>query len=95
MTDKLQSITAREFGKQFAKGVLWDFLLPLYGGFVVLAVIIAIAMNAWGSRDSTDSPTKRSNMALRIDHGTGCQYLASKEGHLTPRMGRDGKQVCN
>ena len=44
--------------------------------------------------DETDGAGARSQMALRVDHGTGCQYLESSRGSLTPRMGRDGKQVC-
>lgn len=43
--------------------------------------------------DGTDG-TYRSGMALRTDHGTGCQYLVSPWGGITPRFDRDGKQVC-
>ncbi len=46
-------------------------------------------------RDETDTPDERSGMALYIDHGTGCQYVkAGIFGGLTPRLGRDGKQIC-
>lgn len=44
--------------------------------------------------DEADGAGARSNMALRVNHGTGCQYLESSRGSLTPRMGRDGKQAC-
>lgn len=45
-------------------------------------------------RDATDSETDRSNLGLRIDHGTGCQYLVTSLGGITPRLGSDGRHVC-
>ena len=43
--------------------------------------------------DDTDQANQRSGMALHVDALTGCQYLRYSSG-LTPRMGRDGKQIC-
>ena len=43
--------------------------------------------------DATDGK-KRSGMVLRIDHGTGCHYLESIMGGITPRLDTDGKQIC-
>lgn len=45
-------------------------------------------------KDDTDPPGGRSGLALKIDHGTGCQYLVASWGGITPRLDRDGKQVC-
>ena len=45
-------------------------------------------------RDATDSDTKRSNLALRIDYGTGCHYLVTFQGAITPRLDTDGSPVC-
>ena len=50
-------------------------------------------------RDDTDTSQKRSGMSLYTDNGTGCQYLGISSifgpNALYPRMGRDGKQICN
>lgn len=43
--------------------------------------------------DDTDPPGGRSGMDLLTDHRTGCQYLY-RRGAITPRMGRDGRQIC-
>jgi hypothetical protein len=48
----------------------------------------------FGGFDETDSPQERSNLGLRTDFGTGCQYLESSFGGLTPRLGADGRQIC-
>ncbi len=45
-------------------------------------------------QDDTDSYGNRSGLGLRRDHGTGCQYLESRFGGLTPRLGADGRQIC-
>lgn len=45
-------------------------------------------------RDATDSPEARSGVNLRIDHGTGCHYLTTSTGGITPRLGPDGSQIC-
>ena len=47
----------------------------------------------YGETDSEED-AKRSGLELRFDHGTGCQYLVTRQGHITPRLGRDGKQIC-
>lgn len=46
-------------------------------------------------KDDTDPPNGRSGLTLYTDNLTGCQYLAIHyNSGLTPRMGKDGKQVC-
>lgn len=47
--------------------------------------------------DVTDNPQtgKRSGLRLLIDHGTGCHYVQGGPfGGITPRLGRDGRQIC-
>lgn len=45
--------------------------------------------------DSDDKQAKeRSGLSVYTDHLTGCQYLGKTFGPPTPRMGKDGKQVC-
>lgn len=35
------------------------------------------------------------NMNLYIDKRTGCQYLGTYAGAITPRMDYNGRQVCD
>lgn len=49
----------------------------------------------WGiGRDATDG-AQRSGVALRTDAATGCDYLLSPWGGITPRLDRAGKHICN
>lgn len=49
------------------------------------------------ARDDTDSGgwgiQSRSGVKPRTDALTGCQYLETDGGGITPRLGTDGKQV--
>lgn len=47
--------------------------------------------------DATDHPgtKERSGLKLHIDYGTGCQYLVTADGGITPRLEEDGKQMCD
>ncbi|TQI78737.1 hypothetical protein FHU10_1222 [Serratia fonticola] len=66
---------------------------------VALTAVIVLPLFSWLSfkagflTDETDG-TSRSGMALYIDAGTGCQYLAVSGSGITPRMDKDGYQVC-
>lgn len=71
------------------------WLMALFIGAVLLALTGCVP------RDDTDPPDGRSHLTLRKDYGTGCEYLFEPGmfsfligGHLTPRLDRDGKQVC-
>jgi hypothetical protein len=46
--------------------------------------------------DDTDNKVKgiRSGMAVRTDHGTGCNYLESAKGALIPRLDSHGNHIC-
>lgn len=61
----------------------------------LVMVIVAIAQgiaSLVNHRDSTDGE-QRSGMILRTDHGTGCQYLESTNGGITPRLDEEGKHI--
>lgn len=64
----------------------------------VFAGILLIAAFLYGAflqpTDDTDAPGERSGMRPYTDHATGCQYLATRNGPLTPRLGTDGRQIC-
>jgi hypothetical protein len=56
--------------------------------------IDAVLFAQWGfGRDATDG-TERSGLALRTDAGTGCQYLLSPWGGVTPRLDNTGGHIC-
>lgn len=64
---------------------------------LVLYVVILLLQFAWNvlpvGRDDTDGES-RSGLTLRTDARTGCQYLESKGGGLTPRLDGNGEHVC-
>jgi hypothetical protein len=68
--------------------VAWWILAGLIGSFAVQFA------SGYFDRDSTDTVDQRSNMRLHTDALTGCQYLSVVGGGITPRMGRDGQQMC-
>jgi hypothetical protein len=63
----------------------------------VLAVVLLIILfsNHWLGRDDTDDPNgKASGMIVYSDHRTGCQYVGTVLGGITPRLDIDGKPIC-
>ncbi len=59
-------------------------------------VLIFLSLLGCSDRDDTDPKdgNKRSNLAIRIDYRTHCQYLVSDHGGVTPRLNKDGTQIC-
>lgn len=45
-------------------------------------------------KDDTDPPGGRSGLIIYTDHLTGCQYLRSGFGGLTPRMDGSRRHIC-
>jgi nitrogen fixation-related uncharacterized protein len=63
--------------------------------FVGLLVVVAFLFGVFvPSFDDTDAPGERSGLRPYTDHGTGCQYLSTSDGALTPRLGADGRPIC-
>lgn len=64
----------------------WVFIIP----------VIALLSSVFGSYDDTDDQERkiRSGVSIRVDYRTGCQYLVTMFGGITPRMEVDGRQVC-
>lgn len=74
--------------------VYWFGMIALFT--MAVRPIDAAVFSIWRlSADDTDAPGRRSGMRLSTDYRTGCQYLASPWGGITPRMDRNGKQICN
>ncbi|WP_017993809.1 hypothetical protein [Rhizobium leguminosarum] len=69
------------------------------GFFVILVVLVvlfvAVMLEAFKERDDTDPPNDRSGMVLFIDHRTGCHYVGTPHGGITPRLDRNGEQICD
>lgn len=61
-----------------------------------LAVFILLSQLWSGAgKDDTDSPDgKRSGLTVYTDHKTGCQYLGTILGGITPRLDKEGKPIC-
>lgn len=72
-------------GKKVVNHVAW----MLFAGYMAIAAIGWLATGGY-KKDSTDGHD-RSNMILRTDYGTGCQYLESRTGVLTPRLNTNGQ----
>jgi hypothetical protein len=63
----------------------------------LLAVHILLSIwNHWIPllKDDTDPVVGRSGMEVLVDNRTGCQYLATSTGGLTPRLDDMGGPVC-
>lgn len=64
--------------------------------YCVTTLALAMVIGNWFSmakRDDTDGKD-RSGLLLYTDYGTGCQYVGTMTGGLTPRLDKDGKIVC-
>lgn len=58
-------------------------------------VITVMLILSFFSVDNSDKNAFiRSDMSLKTDYLTGCQYLTTFWGGITPRLDKDGKQVC-
>jgi hypothetical protein len=60
-------------------------------------LIIVLIGKSPAARDDSDPGTwgPRSGLVPRTDSLTGCQYLESSRGALTPRLNRDGQHICS
>ena len=67
----------------------WFALMAVWVFVFICHLILPLA-----PKDDSDSPTARSGMLVLTDHLTGCQYLTTSRGGITPRWTRDGEQVC-
>lgn len=79
-----------------------NFARPIFVAFGVITLLAvfsaemdAALFRAYGfGADSTDSSSARSGMALHRDAETGCEYLASPWGGITPRLRASGDHMC-
>lgn len=71
--------------KEFFSGFFWGIVL-LYFGVILLGHAL--------HRDDTDPPGDRSGLRLYKDNLTGCEYVGAMFQGLSPRLDKDGRQVC-
>lgn len=58
-------------------------------------MVLLVIILAGCQRDDTDPPNGVSGLNIYIDAKTNCQYLGQGvDGGLTPRLERNGKQMC-
>ena len=95
--DRAEKDRIEEIGFQAAWGVGKYIALMICIGFVVTWVLTLTPVGNWTTPlDSTDKSNKhRSGVTLITDYGTGCQYLETNFGGITPRLNADGTQVCD
>lgn len=89
---QLETIPGRIGVATVRKGVqeaFWAIAIVL----TLAGTIIATISNAVRGYDDTDAPGHRSNLEVRMDCATGLQYLTTKEGGLTSRLGIDGQHL--
>jgi hypothetical protein len=75
-------------GYFFATGVLLLVCVLQWGGLILDRIGIGTFY------DDSDAPPLRSGLSIKTDYLTMCQYFVTWSGQITPRMSRDGKQVC-
>ena len=63
---------------------------------LLMGLFIAVIFSGRKPLDATDNLVTgaRSQMRILVDHSTGCQYLRSSSGGLTPRLDAQGKPMC-
>lgn len=72
-----------------ARELFWA-ALRFFAVVWVLSYLLSV-LPFW--RDSTDPPwPHRSGMVIRTDAATGCEYLETSDGGITPRMDGGGHQ---
>lgn len=76
--------------------VIWLLSLAFLA-FMVISVISGLFVVTPFMRDDTDEPGwfgKRSGVTPVTDNLTGCQYIRTANGGITPRLDASGRQIC-
>lgn len=60
----------------------------------ILLLSAAIALTGCSPDDSDGANGSISGMEPHVDAKTGCEYLSVAHGGITPRLDRDGHQIC-
>jgi hypothetical protein len=84
--------------KETVSCAAWELVRVIcWAGAIYLGIQMATNavrnMTNSGLDDSDRSSSERSGVTIRTDYGSGLQYLESRQGSLTPRLGADGRQM--
>ncbi|MEG3640470.1 DUF6440 family protein [Magnetococcus sp. PR-3] len=66
----------------------------LYGWVSIALFVLGMWWASDRHHDSTDYPGQRSGMEIYVDALTGCHYLTTARGGLTPRVDQQGHNIC-
>lgn len=91
------STATEDIGYSLTWGALRAVAVCFFVGWLILwAAGALIDLAGLRKFDGTDDAERKTRSGLRIyhDHGTGCQYLATAEGVLTPRLNETGAPIC-
>lgn len=94
------TINTIEMKKDELSGVITKGLEDFYSYLVTWIIIFLLVFSAFlyfqgrYDHDSTDNGDKRSGLILSIDAFTGCHYLSTGRGGITPRLNKAGRHIC-
>ena len=95
MPDHEIEVPLQDFVKTVTNQVLSTLNTWVAVALVVFFIISWVDRNwLYSPEDTTDSMTKHSGMGLHQDALTGCFYLSTRGGGLTPRLKVDGTHMC-
>ena len=69
-------------------------LLWIAIGAAVVVLVRGLITGHVPLQTSVDPNTGTAALLLATDRGTGCQYILTPWGGITPRSGPDGRQLC-
>ena len=61
---------------------------------LLLLMLVSNTFLLLGGNDTDDPTGRRSHLIVYTDYGTGCQYVGTTLGGISPRLGTDGRPVC-
>ena len=73
----------------------FDPIIISLGTIFGIMLFAAFATDDNRKASNTDGLGYRSGVTLFTDQITGCQYLRTSEGSITPRLNAQGKQLCS
>lgn len=90
-TDLAQSIHAAliSAGRKAVRKAAWCSAVAI----LIVSAASWLMFKAGLTADDTDGES-RSGLVLYTDAATGCQYLSASGSGSTPRMDKDGYQIC-
>lgn len=83
----------RDEGQRLLKNLNWWLeFFRWAGAFILVSGVVGAAISP---TDDTDTGYwERSGLRLHLDRGTGCEWLSTRAGDLSPRLDASGKQIC-